>query len=245
VRGRGRGRSTLALALGLGLALGCATTGDTLSGEPGPAAPGQTEEKHDDAWAKRKMTELERRLVAATKVEIAFEIQSEGAVASQLSGTLSWTRDGELHLVATGEFAGEAQDLELRADAESLEALVAGEARHTGARPAQLVEAIVLSFTRQGLLHNLALLTAGLPPEHGDGGIDEWLRYVEPQLGPPEVFGAGEATPLEFQIEVADQHVGHATLWLRDDVPLERRQTVEFPDGQMEVVERYTSFSVE
>jgi hypothetical protein len=238
-------RSSMATAL-LGLALGCATTGDTISGEPAKPTAAQPEDKGDDGWAERTMIDLERLLQNAKRVELAFEIQSEGAVESHFEGTLQWTQAGELHLVAKGEFAGEPQELELRADAESLEVLVAGESRHAGPRPAALVEAVVLSLTRQGLLHNLALLSAGMPPEHAEGGIAEWITYVEPQLDPPEVFGATEARPLEFQIQVQGQHVGHATLWLGDDdLPIERRQTVVFPEGQMKVVERYTSVVVE
>jgi hypothetical protein len=192
------------------------------------------------------MIDLERRLQEANRVELAFDIQSEGSVTSQLRGTLAWTRDGELRLDATGEFDGKPQQLELRADAETLEVRVAGELRHSGPRPSELVEAMVLSFTRQGLLHNLAMAVGGLPPSLADGGFDEWLRVVSPQLGPTEVFGSDEARPLEFQLEVQGQHVGHATLWLRaDDLPLERRQTVEFPEGQMKVVERYASFVVQ
>jgi hypothetical protein len=238
--------SRLLLTLLLGLGLACATTGDSLSGQPADPVTGQAEPKRDDAWAERIMIDLERRLQEANRVELAFDIQSEGSVTSQLRGTLAWTRDGELRLDATGEFDGKPQQLELRADAETLEVRVAGELRHSGPRPSELVEAMVLSFTRQGLLHNLAMAVGGLPPSLADGGFDEWLRVVSPQLGPTEVFGSDEARPLEFQLEVQGQHVGHATLWLRaDDLPLERRQTVEFPEGQMKVVERYASFVVQ
>lgn len=237
-------RSLLTVLLGLGL--GCATTGDSLSGQPASPVAAQTEPKRDDAWAERTMIDLERRLQAASRVEIAFDIQSEGTVVSQLRGTLVWTRDGEMRLDATGEFGGKPQQLELRADAETLEVRVGGETRHSGPRPSELVEAVALSLTRQGLLHNLAMLVGGLPPSLADGGFDEWMRVVQPQLGPPEVFGSDEARPLEFQIEVEGQRVGNATLWLRaDDLPLERRQTVEFPEGQMRVVERYSKFVVE
>lgn len=244
ITGMTRSRSLLTLLLGVGL--GCATTGDSLSGQPADPVTGQADPKRDDAWAERTLIDLERSLQDAGRVEIAFEIQSEGSVVSQLRGTLTWTRDGEMRIDATGEFAGEPQQLELRADAETLEVRVAGELRHSGPRPSKLVEAVVLSFTRQGLLHNLAMLVGGLPPSLADGGFDEWLRVIQPQLGPTEVFGGDEARPLEFQMEIEGQHVGHATLWLRaDNLPLERHQTVEFPEGQMKVVERYSSFVVE
>jgi hypothetical protein len=239
-------RSLLTLVLLLGLELGCATTGDTLSGEPATPASTEIEEKRDDAWAERTFIDLERDLQAASHVEIAFEIQSEGTVVSSLRGTLVWTRDGELRLDASGEFDGKPQQLELRADESTLEVRVAGESRHSGPRPAKLVEAVVLSFTRQGLLHNLAMAVGGLPPSLADGGFDEWLRVVEVQLGPPEIRGGDEEQPLEFQLEVQGQRVGNATLWLGPNkLPIERQQTVEFPEGQMKVVERYTKFVIE
>jgi hypothetical protein len=239
-------RSLLTLVLLLGPALGCATTGDTLSGEPATPATAEIEDKRDDAWAERTLIDLERDLEAAGRVEIAFEIQSEGTVVSQLRGTLVWERDGDMRLDATGEFDGKPQQLELRADATTLEVRVGGETRHSGPRPTRLVEAVVLSFTRQGLLHNLAMAVGGLPPSLADGGFDEWLRVVEVQLGPPEVFGEGEKLPLEFQMEIESQRVGNATLWLGPNkLPIERQQTVDFPEGQMKVVERYTKFVVE
>jgi hypothetical protein len=238
-------RSLLVLLLGLG----CAPSKDSSSGELADPVTEQTEAKRDhpdDPEAERTMIDLERRLQDAARVEIAFEIASKGTVASQLRGTLVWTRDGELRLDATGEFAGQPQQLELRADADTLEVLVAGESRHSGPRPAKLVEAVVLSLTRQGLLHNLAMLVGGQPPTLADGGFGEWLRFVEPQLGAMQMFGSAEARPLELQLEVEGQHVGNATLWLvAEDLPIERQQTVEFPEGQMQVVERYTRFVVE
>jgi hypothetical protein len=238
-------RSLLTLVLLLGPALGCATTGDTLSGEPATPATAEIEDKRDDAWAERTLIDLERDLEAAGRVEIAFEIQSEGTVVSQLRGTLVWERDGDMRLDATGEFDGKPQQLELRADATTLEVRVGGETRHSGPRPAKLVEAVVLSFTRQGLLHNLAMLVGGQPPSFADGGFAEWMRAVEPQLGPVEVLGVDEARPLQFLLEIEGQRVADATLWLRaENLPLERQQTVEFPEGQMRVVERYTSFVV-
>jgi len=228
------------------IALACAASGDSLSGEAATPVEATTDDQQDDAWAQRTLTDLERRLQAATRIEIAFVIESEGAVTSQLEGKLAWQRDGALSWTATGSFVGEPQQLELRGDAQTLETLVAGESRWTGPRPPALIEAVVIGLTRQGLLHNLAMLSAGRPPDHADGGVAEWVEVVELQLGPPEVFGEGQARPLEFAITVSDQPVGHATLWLDDrGLPIERRQVVNFPEGQMRVTERYTGFVIE
>jgi hypothetical protein len=229
----------------LTLALACATSGDTLSGEPAPPVDDSAEAKQKDAWAARTLSALERRMQAAARVEIGYVIESEGAVVSQLEGKLIWERDGALAWTVTGMFMGEPQQLELRGDARTLEIVSAGQSRWTGPRPPALVEAVAIGLTRQGLLHNLAMLVGGLPPDHAEGGVAEWVAAVEPQLGESEVFGAGEARPLEFQITVSDQLVGRATLWLDErGLPIERRQVVNFAEGQMRVTERYTSFVI-
>ncbi|NVB39251.1 hypothetical protein G6O69_15515 [Pseudenhygromyxa sp. WMMC2535] len=234
----------LALPLITCTALACATSGDSLSGEPATPVEVDKPNVQEDGWAERTLIDLERRLQQAQRVEISFEIQSEGAVASALAGELAWTRDGEIELRASGSFAGQELELGWSGDAERFSTLVAGEQRWTGERPAALVEAVVIGLTRQGLLHNLAVLTGGLPPDHAEGSASEWLGAVEPQLGPPERFGETEAQPLEFGVAVDGQYVGNATLWLHDGLPLERRQTVQFPEGQMKVVERYTKVVV-
>lgn len=192
------------------------------------------------------MEQLEARLEGAQRVEIEFVIESEGAVRSELSGSLRWTKEGELSLEASGEFAGSPRQLALHADAEQLRTLVGGEQRWSGARPAALIEAVVVGLTRQGLLHSLAMLTGGMPPDHAEGGVREWLGYVQPQLGPPERIAGDELRPLAFEIEIEGQQVGAASLWLDTrELPRERRQTVTFPEGEMRVIERYTSFTLE
>jgi hypothetical protein len=228
------------------LVLGCATTDDSLSSSRAPTDESRataTSDRASDSGA-QVMSALEQRLLDAQQVDLAFDIQSSGAVISSFSGSVHWVRDGELLLRATGEFAGEPQHLELRGDAQTLAALVDGQQVWAGPRPVALIEAIVLGLTRQGLLHNLAMLTMGAAPERGDGGMAEWITFVEPKLGPLEPFGADQARPLEFGIEVEGQPIGRATLWLRTDgLPIERHQTVEFPEGSMQVVERYPSFT--
>jgi hypothetical protein len=243
---RGMQHHHASFAVLLTLACGCATTGDTLSGEAAAPPSGHTQAKPDDPWGERTLDELEARLLGAKRGEVEFEIQSQGAVAAHLEGTLRWEKGGVMTLQASGEFDGEAQVLELRVDGEKLEVVRAGQVVHAGERPAALEEAVVVGFVRQGLLHNLALMVAGVPPEHGGGGIGEWLRAVEVQLGPEEVFGGERARPLEFQIEVNGANVGEATVWLREDgLPLERRQVVRLEGGEMGVVERYQGVRLE
>lgn len=241
------------LALVSSLACGCIAGGNTTS--DAPASPPSTEDSTlesgsestaEQASAAQTLDELERRLEGATRVELHFEIESEGAVSSQFTGTLRWEAGGELALDASGEFMGQPQELALRGDATQLRTLVGGEARWEGARPAALVEAVVIGLTRQGLLHNLAMLTGGAPPERGEGGVREWLGFVDPNFGEPQAIAGQELRALEFGIQVEGQDVGQAVLLINvHGLPVERRQRVVFPEGEMRVTERYTGLSIE
>ncbi|MFV8754728.1 hypothetical protein ACNOYE_29630 [Nannocystaceae bacterium ST9] len=243
-----RARRELTLALLTVVLASCASEADPsrspaqtpviVEAEPGAGA--------DDQDPTRVMAELEDRMIAASRVEFEFSIESEGALISSLSGRVRWRRDGEVSLSATGEFAGQPQQLELRGDATTLTTIVAGSERWTGARPPELIEALVLGLTHMGLLHNLAVLTGGMPPDHADAGAREWLATDDLELGPPESRAGTQASSLEFVIVVAGQAVGRATLWLdADGLPIERRQSVEFPTGEMRVIERYANFVIE
>jgi hypothetical protein len=50
--------------------------------------------------------------------------------------------------------------------------------------PAGLTEALVLGFTRMGILHNLARLTRGAAPDHADGGVREWVEVRDVHVVP-------------------------------------------------------------
>ena len=233
-------RSFVPLCFGLTFTLvgGCTKNEGTTLEASAAAGPAATEGPNLDA--------LERDLSAAQHVEIEFRITSSGAVETDLSGTLEWHAGADFHLDAKGSFAGAVQDLELDGDAEQLRVLAAGQEVAAGPRPAALVEAVVLGLTRQGLLHNLAMLSAGQPPERADGGIGEWLGTRDPALGAVERVGEREGRPLAFGILVGGEDVGGAVLWFdAAGAPFERHQTVHFEEGDMEVVERYSRWVVE
>lgn len=216
-----------------------AVTSPEQADEPGPddAAP--------TAWAEPSLDGLEGRLSAAGAVELEFAIESSGAVESTLEGRLRWERGGAVELDAVGSFAGAEQQLAWRGSADAFEVLVAGASTASGPRPPGLEQAIVLGLTRQGLLHNLAMATAGAMPSYLEGQASAALGFADPEVGAVETLGEGEARPLHFGVRVDGQAVGEATLWFaRDGLPVERRQTVHFPEGDMMVVERYAKWQL-
>jgi hypothetical protein len=236
-----RPRLELTLALCTVLLGACAKETSTDSSS---RTPTQTEQA--EPAPKIDLEQLEERMLGASRVEFEFAIESEGAVASHFTGRVRWIRDGEFTLTAEGEFVGQPQQLELRGDATSLATIVGSSEQWSGARPPELIDAVVLGLSHMGLLHNLAMLVGGKPPDHAEGGAREWLDRQGVEPGVVETREGEEIHPLEFTLIVGEQEVGRATLWLdAKGLPVERQQTVQFPEGEMRVVERYSNFVVE
>lgn len=227
----------LTLAFALTSLSGCASETDATRAPAHAAQPTAT--PRDPASV---MEDLEQRLLAARSVSLDFTITSKGAVAARFEGSLQWQGEDALALVATGEFAGQPRELELRADATTLSTYVDGVQRWTGPRPGALVEALVVGLVRMGLLHNLAVLTGGMAPDHAEGGARDWLAADELVSLPPERRGELELSGLEFVLVVAGTPSATMTLWLdAEGRPSERAAIVQFPEGEMQVEERYSN----
>lgn len=169
-----------------------------------------------------ELAAFERALLEAESLTLPFEVTAEGALEVGLQGELR-IEGAMVRLTATGTFGGEAVDLQLHAD-ESF--LFIGESEQP--RPPHLKEALVLGLTRMGILHNLAVLTTGQPPDHSDVGVEPWLRVrVE------------DAPAYSFTILVDGESVAEARLTVAGGRPVSRQQTVAFPEGEMQVRETY------
>lgn len=181
---------------------------------------------------------VERRLLAARSVRLDFEVTATGVVEADLRGDLIMGGDGEIELGAVGTFAGQPVELVLRTTGDRYLFGSAVDPAESG-RPDQLREALLIGLTRMGILHNLARLTGGAPPDRAGGGVTEWVRA--------ESFSSDPAEPdaIVFGVRVSGQAVGSAVLVPGPDgLPRLRRQTVRFPEGEMRVVERYSAVAV-
>jgi hypothetical protein len=175
---------------------------------------------------------LEQRL-EQNPLRLRFQLSAEGAVVASLAGSLSIA--DEVELEAKGRFGGAEHDLRLWTEGDHLRAGPRGAPTLDVPRPPELVPALVIGMTRMGLLHNVAMLAGGKPPDRADGGVREWVQASEHE----RVEASGEAA-LGFWIVVGGERVARATLWLdAEGRPVRREQTVEFQEGQMKVVERY------
>lgn len=188
-------------------------------------------------------SELEERLASARTLEISFHVTSEGVVESDLEGEIRFAAEESTELRADGNFAGQPVDLVLLSDGERYE-FGNGAGTSEAATPPHLREALVIGFTRMGILHNLAMLTGNAPPDGADGGVKEWVM-VDAFALEEGGGGGGISEVVSFSMTVSGTPVGTASLEIdADGLPLVRRQVVQFPEGEMRVVERYHTVSI-
>ncbi len=242
--GRLQGAAALLILLGTGVA-GC---GGESGGHPAEDVPlvaeaplGEPVEPIPDPpeGAPELLAALEELLLREIGVILPFEVEAEGALEVALQGSLWLAPGGRARLNATGTFGGEAVSSLLVSDGRRMIWENNGD-RHEGATPPHLREGLVLGLSRMGVLHNLARLVAGSPPDATDGSADGWVRIAGPAHAgsdPSEPTGVA----VHFGIVVGGVASGEATLWMdpQTRVPLLRRQEVSFPDGSMQVIERY------
>ncbi|HKY61155.1 MAG TPA: hypothetical protein VJP59_09100 [Gemmatimonadota bacterium] len=184
--------------------------------------------------------ELEERLLESASLRMRYTIAAEGALSASLGGNLDLAEESRVTLDAEGTFDNSPVALHLRSDGREMRG---GSEVDTFANdaPQGLREALIIGLTRMGLLHTLARLTAGAPPDHAEGGVREWVQ-VEDIRDTPKRSGADtNFRVLRFSILVNGERSGEASLWMdrQSGLPVRREQNVDFPTGVMRVVEEY------
>jgi hypothetical protein len=202
---------------------------------------------------------LGERLLAASSVDVAVEIESSAPYPSLLTGTVALRSGNHLEIAVDGQFKGETVNLRLRSqDSGHLVGGAHGDGDATVdvPIPAKLNESVVVGMLGMGLLHNLALLAFGMPPDHAAGGAAEWVATSGHtwDTGKDATVNGAPARALTFQIAVEGQAVGDATLWLDavTGLPQKREVNVHFSgegegeaaSGTMHVTETYLKFQV-
>lgn len=201
---------------------------------------GTTVENPTPDEASAAFNALEQRLLNSSYLELTARIESTGAVSSVLEGSL--IIDGDRVLLGfDGTIAGKAVVLELESDGTKMTGGSETLSFEVETPPA-LAEGLIVGITRMGMLHNLAVLATGNPPQATYGEAKTWVTVSD--------ITAGENT-LSFGIAVEGTPSATAKLTLNTEtgLPAKREQTVRLvlssaKDGEMNVVENYASFSV-
>jgi hypothetical protein len=206
----------------------CALVALTACGGPAAAPTGPPVTPAPDLAAR-----VEDTLLAAQTVQVEATIESTGLIPAKLEGTLLVASGGRARYDFRGTFAGEPVELHFVSDGRTM----------SGGAPAPkaLGEAILVGWMRMGLLHNLAVLHAGKPPDHADGGVKDWLRLTALRRAAPPAGAPAGAVALGYVLEVSGTRAGEGVLLVDEAlaVPLARELTVHFPEGDMHVVETY------
>jgi hypothetical protein len=222
-----RGRRTLAFGAALVLALAAA----------GPAAA--------DEAGNAALAALEQRLLDAPRIQLGFDIRAVGAVQAALSGSASLGPGNDARIIADGSFDGAPAAITLDADGETMGG-GNGDARFEDDAPPALREGMIIGLIRMGLLHNLAVLSSGAPPEKTDGTVRDWVTYGDVTIEPDEIVGGLTTRRLRFAVIVGGQPAAIAELWVdaKTGLPVRRVQVVNFDGGEMRVLEQYPEFSI-
>lgn len=181
----------------------------------------------------------------AAKAVATFEVDSKGAHDSHLTGTLELTGTNALTLVAEGTFDKQAVRLEFTSMKGDIDRTVTkgavASAQHNAAQPA-LNEAVVIGLVRMGLLHNLAMLVADQMVSKAGGGVREELQSLDAREAGPDTSGAEPCHRVDSTLQVGGQPMAQTSLCVADatGLPLQRRITVQFPEGEMTATERFT-----
>ncbi len=181
--------------------------------------------------------DLEARWLQDPESRIDFRITAEGTFTAALEGELFLGEGNEVALRSEGTFGSDSVSLSL----EVAEGQMIGgnnERRFEEPVPAGLREALVIGLTRMGLVHNLARLVSGAPPDQADGTVWAWVQGRAFDWVAQE--SAGGRRGVSFQVWVEEQAAADAVLWLdAGGWPVAREQTVRFPSGEMRVHEAY------
>lgn len=222
----------LRLLLGAALLSGCATVG--------PHA------MSDSLVGADRLTEMEKILATAPNLQGKFDLESKGENAAKMTGVLRLYEGNALRLEADGNFKGEAVQVVLDSrDASAISrAVTKGPSASSNRDPpgAALRETITQGLSRMGLMHNLAVLSMEHPIQFAEGGFSKYAKAINITDGHSDTVQSVPCRRVDFHIEVDGRDLGEATVCIADatGLPLHRRSTVHFPQGDMTLVELYT-----
>jgi hypothetical protein len=175
-------------------------------------------------------------------VHVPFEVEATGAVEVALTGDLFLGPEGAARLEARGTFAGREVDVMAVSDGERL---VWSGAPGPVPSPDGLRDALVVGLTRMGILHNIARLTAGAPPDRMEGGVREWVVVSPDSAGAAPAPGlTGEGLTRAITVDGVPSGAFRLTFDETGRLPRIRLQGVDFPQGRMDVTERYPTVAL-
>jgi hypothetical protein len=199
-----------------------------------------------DDGAEAALAAVEQKLLDAGQIGVSFDIKAVGVVQAALSGSATIGPGNDARIIARGEFAGAPADITLSADRDTMRG-GNGDTRFEADTGTALREGLIVGLVRMGLLHNLAMLSGGEPPDRIDGTVRDWVTYSNVTVKPDALAGGIATRRFQFTVVIDGQPAAIADLWVdaETDLPLRRVQVVNFADGELRVLEQYSGFSAD
>jgi hypothetical protein len=189
---------------------------------------------------------LEKRLLAAKTLRVHARVVSGGRIESSFEGTFVAGGGERVRMDFQGSLGARPSDVRVVCD---------GVKMHGGSRehafdfdaPPALREGIVVGFARMGLLHDVARLSEGAPPDYVDGSAAARLRVDVAARAPGEIIRGAPTERWTYMLDVDGGHRADGDLWTdaKTGLPVRRRLTVHFPEGDMQVGEEYDQVEID
>jgi hypothetical protein len=210
---------------------------------PAPATPGTV---LPPTPSSSPLDALEQRLTSARTFRLHARLASGGRIESHFDGTLVAGPERRMRLTMQGALGNKDVDATFLCDGSKMGGGARGQPFAMDAAPG-VREGIAVALVRLGLLHDVARLSSGLPPDFLDGRAREHLEVTGLTQRPgPDLRGA-PTLELSYAVSVDGHRAAEETLLLdqRTGLPLKRRVIVHFPEGDMDVGEEYDAMSVD
>ena len=229
-----------ALLLALAGLAACATH-STPAPVPAPAPSVLPDPEPEPVDPTARIVAAEDLLIEAPQ-RARFIIDSRGAFESHFVGALVM-EGARIQITASGRFGDKPVEVALDADGTRMRGTGGAQAFDLP-QPEGLREALAVGIMRMGLLHTLAMLVAGRPPDVPEGDVRAWLTLTpDPQAPTVAVMEPHHQDlppdPITFRGAVAGNESITATVWIEEGVLLERQQETRFEGGTMEVREAF------
>lgn len=195
--------------------------------------------------ATKLFAQVQENLLTANSVKLKCKIVAEGIFPTKLEGEIFLQKPNKAQIKVSGTFVKSGVELFLDSNGKVIKGGNQDKQFEMGT-PEFLLDGILVGAMGMGFLHNFAMLSTSYPPDKTDGTAKDWVQTKNHNFsGEKEIRGI-LAKPINFQILVAGQPSGKATLWInpKTNLPIQRNQEVEFPTGKMKVVESYEEFTV-
>jgi hypothetical protein len=189
---------------------------------------------------------LESRLLSARTFRIRARLASSGRIQSNFEGSLVAGDGPRVRVAFEGAFGGRDASARLVCDGRKMRGGNREQTSEFDAPPA-LREGFVVAFVRMGLLHEVAMLAMGEMPDVFDGKEPQRLEVVGATHDAGEPVRGAPTERWSWALLVDHRKTADEQLWLdaRTGLPLRRRVTVHFSEGDMDAGEEYDEVTLD